>query len=122
EVGDLLRTPRAWRGHAGAAKAVDDIELLASLVLRTVHPDRWQGAPGGTATLRVVRATALDINTMAAGHRAIDELLTALRRPAEMAVALDSKLYESARAAFAKKVEPQLPKLPPGKRNARRRR
>jgi|GEM_PF-6478273 len=123
-VGDLVDVRSLWRRSssliAGARQErAEGIDGLARTIMTVIDRDKWDAKPGAYS-LQELNGTQLEIRTSAENHKAINELLTALRRRADVAVIVESDLYEVERGFYQKHIEPVLAKGegPQGKRFA----
>lgn len=113
-VADLLENAAAWRPSvAFFAKAPPDgIEGLARVIILSIGPEIWEGAKGGTSTLRELDGAKLEITATAARHAQVEILLRALRGRADISVTLEADWYELDRAFYQKEIEAALAKGP----------
>jgi hypothetical protein len=81
--------------------------LLARLILTEVDPESW-GATPLSGSIRILNGTKLNVRTTSDRHAMVDDLLTALRRLADLAVVMNARLYEVDRAFYAKQIAPLL--------------
>jgi hypothetical protein len=83
------------------------MDALVKVILTSVHPGGW-GTGEDASTLQERNGTKLEIRTDAAHHAEITQLLTALRRLADVAVVIEGELFEVDREFYKKEIEPQL--------------
>jgi hypothetical protein len=108
DVTDLVResSPKLWVLDARAKPGNAGIDILADLMLRTIHPESWRKTKGEASTLQQVNGTKLEIRTSPAQHAEIADLLAALRRQADIMVVVGSELYEVERKFYEKQIRP----------------
>jgi hypothetical protein len=114
DIADLVssRRPSLQGVGAGEPKNLEGDESLARMIMLALGADCWQGSKAGTATLRILNGNKLEVTAPPDLHEQVAEVLSALRRLADVAVIVESQLVEVERAVFEKKIEPRLPKLP----------
>jgi hypothetical protein len=115
DVRDLVETASVWRPIVGARgrwpapvaglDRLEPIEALARVLLTTVSPEGWRGPGKGTATLREISGTKLEIRAGARQHEEVADLLAALRRITDVAVIVEGELYEVDRAFLDRHVK-----------------
>jgi hypothetical protein len=113
-VGDLVGVRSLWRRSssliAGARQEkAEGIDVLVRTIMTVIDRDKWD-AKQGAYSLQELNGKQLEIRTSAENHKAINELLTALHRRADLAVIVESDLYEVERGFYQKQIEPVLAK------------
>jgi hypothetical protein len=89
------------------------IEEIVLLIVRS-DPPSWRDPSATGYRISEVNGTKLEIYTDATHHGEVQDLLAALRRAADVAVIVESELYEVDRAWYQKEIEPRLTDQPPG--------
>lgn len=84
---------------------------LIGLVMSTVRPHVW-GAKDSPHAIYELHGKKLEIYTTADNHGEIVDLLAALERLTDVAVVVESGLYEVERGFYDREIAPQLAKLP----------
>ncbi|MCI0461159.1 MAG: hypothetical protein L0Z62_29785 [Gemmataceae bacterium] len=80
---------------------------LVHLVLTEVDPQRWGESPTFDR-MQILNGTRLVVRTTASRHEQVADLLAALRRPQDVAVVMEARLYEVERAFYVKHIAPLL--------------
>jgi hypothetical protein len=96
--------------NRGKKNGPRDIDELATMIVQVVT-----GPWGGTrnnSTIDEINGTHLEIHTTHRRHQEIADLLEALRRLDDLAVMLESQLYEVDRDFYEQVVEPELSRAP----------
>ncbi len=87
-----------------------DIDELVGLIVQVVTGP-WSGDRTGS-TIDEINGTHLEIHTSRKYHAEIGDLLESLRRLDDLAVMVDSQLYEVDRTFYDQVVEPELREVP----------
>jgi hypothetical protein len=83
----------------------DGMAALVRVILTATDQENWT-ASGEKNILQELNGQKLEIRTSLDNHEAIGNLLAALRRLADVAVVMESQLFEVDAAFYRKKIEP----------------
>jgi hypothetical protein len=105
DLGELVRVSRAWADpdrppRDSAAELVKRIMLL--------HPERWDGGTVADSTVIIRGSKRVEVRTDAKHHQEIADLLDQLRHRSDLAVDLDTGLFEVDGDFYKKELEPKL--------------